>query len=342
MTTYEEKKEPNLISKAMISSNRYISQRELNYKEKLKGILNEYKNCLIISKENVSSSQFGTLRKELGGRARFLMGRNYVIRQTIRQYIDETNRNELEQLLPYIRGQCGLVFTNETNIASLRRDIESNKQQSTAKRNQIAPEDVFIPQGTTGLDPTQCSGFAPLGICTRIMRGLIYIEEKVHLIKKADRITASEAAMLTKLRIKPFTFGVKVLYIFQDGILFDAKLMDWADDNLQMSFCNAIQQIAGLTTELNHYIDINVLFSILNAYKNVLALGLNFDGYSWQGLDAMRHIIQSCENKSSEKLLAEIEEEKTSSSSSKPYVGLFGDESSDEEDHSLQGIVDID
>ena len=50
-----------------------IPQRKLDYGTKLKGLLDEYDTCLIVTITNVGSKQIAEMRKDFRGRARFYL-----------------------------------------------------------------------------------------------------------------------------------------------------------------------------------------------------------------------------------------------------------------------------
>jgi large subunit ribosomal protein LP0 len=66
-----------------------------------------------------------------------------------------------------LSGKVGLIFT-DTPVFELKPIIESNKVETAAKVGGIAPLDVFIPPGPTGMDPSQISFFHALSISTKI------------------------------------------------------------------------------------------------------------------------------------------------------------------------------
>eukprot|EP01084_Bolivina_argentea_P034875 64598_1 len=301
------------------------ADREMKYREKLKTILEEYETCFVITKENVSSSQFGQLRKELSDRARFLFGRNILIRDTIRDYVQQTNNNQWMLLLPHIRGQCGLVFTNEANIKELRNKIESNTRDCFVKYGQKSPKDIWILPGSTGLEPTQTSSFQESNIPTRIRRGQIDITDKIKLVSKGDTIKKCQSQILLKLNMKPITYKPTVQYVLQNRELFDAKVFDITAERIQNSFASAIQQTTSLCISLNYPTLLNVPYSMYNAYATIVALSLNFNTYTWDGLDEIRErIIPSvkCAHTMA------VKEEESEASSSMSAAGLFGDDSS--------------
>nr|GEX68219.1 pleiotropic drug resistance protein 2-like [Tanacetum cinerariifolium] len=67
----------------------------------------------------------------------------------------------------------------------------------------IAPVDVVVPPGNTGLDPSQTSLFQVLNIPIKINKGTVEIATPVDLIKKGERVGSSETALLAKLGIRP-------------------------------------------------------------------------------------------------------------------------------------------
>lgn len=190
-----------------------VPQRKIDYGVKLKSLLSEYDTCLIVTITNVGSKQIAEMRKDFRGRARFLFGKNTLIRKVIRDYVKETGNAKLMNLMEAVQGNCGFVFTKES-CAALRKEIQDRKKQCAAKAGTIAPVDVFVPPGPTGMEPTQTGFFQAMNIPTRINRGQIDIEEEVHIIEKGTKVGASEASLLIKLGIKPFYYGIQVMFYY--------------------------------------------------------------------------------------------------------------------------------
>lgn len=182
---------------------RIVPQRKIDYAKKLRTLLEEYSTCLIVTVDNFGSRNIAEMRKNFRGRARFLFGKNTLIRKVIRDYMKETNNKGLNNLLDCVKGNCGFCFT-KGNVGDLRREILNRKVQCPAKAGAIAPCDVSVPPGPTGMEPTQTTFFQSMNIATRINRGQIDIVDEVHLIREGQKVGASEASLLMKLNIKPF------------------------------------------------------------------------------------------------------------------------------------------
>merc|ERR1719258_156344 len=109
--------------------------------------------------------------------------------------------NDIE---PLVSGNVGFVFTND-DLGPIRDLILANRVPAPAKPGTIAPTSVTVPSGPTGCDPGQTSFFQVLQIPTKIVKGQIEITTPMNLIKKGDKVGASEAALLLKLSIRPFS-----------------------------------------------------------------------------------------------------------------------------------------
>jgi len=84
--------------------------RKKRYKAKFERALQEYKNVLVVTVDNVGSLQLQKIRIALRGVAEIVMGKNTLMRMIMREQL--VSNPKLESLLPCIRGNMGLIFTN--------------------------------------------------------------------------------------------------------------------------------------------------------------------------------------------------------------------------------------
>lgn len=244
------------------------------YFDKLNGLLAEHKSILLCNVDNVGSNQMHQIRQSLRGEATILMGKNTMIRKAVRQLANEDAG--LEKLLPLLRGNVGLVFTNG-DLASVREKITSNRVQAPAKAGALAPCDVFVPAGNTGMEPGKTSFFQALGVPTKIARGTIEITNDVHLIKKDTKVGSSEAVLLNMLNISPFTYGLTVTTVYDNGVVFDPSILDITEEVLMERLLGGIQQIACLSLALKFPTIASVPHLLINGYKDLVAVSLASD-----------------------------------------------------------------
>jgi len=198
------------------------------------------------------------------------MGKNTICRKAIREH-QESNPS-LEALLPFVRGNIGFVFTND-DLNAVRKIILENKVPAAAKQGSLAPIDVFVPPGPTGLDPGQTAFFQALNISTKIARGSIEIINQVHLIKAGEKVTASHVALLSKLNINPFFYGIKVAHVFEGGSVYSADVLDLTKEDLFAKFFSGVRKIAALSLSIGYPTVASAPHILGGAFRKLLYIG---------------------------------------------------------------------
>jgi len=247
------------------------SARKQLYFSKLVQLLNEYSKIFIVGADNVGSNQMQKIRKSLRGKGVVLMGKNTMIRKAIRGHLQ--NNPNLETLLPFVRGNIGFVFSKD-DLSAVKKVISENKVAAPAKAGAIAPCDVVVPAGNTGLEPTQTSFFQALNIGTKINKGQIEISNNVNLIKTGDRVGASEAGLLAKLNIKPFAYGLAIKNVWDNGAVYGPEVLELTDEAIVAKFNNGVKNIAALGLAIGYPTVASLPHSVIRGYKNVLAISL--------------------------------------------------------------------
>jgi large subunit ribosomal protein LP0 len=258
--------------------------KKQEYFEKLKSYLEEFNSIFIVNVDNVGSNQMHEIRKALRGDAKILMGKNTMVRRAIR--ILQTENPDYEKLMPSVRGNVGFVFTN-SDLKTIRDKVLTNRVKAPAKAGAMAPIDVFIPAGNTGMEPGKTSFFQALGVPTKIARGTIEIINEVHLIKKDVRVGASEAALLNMLNISPFTYGLTVVQVYDQGTVFHPSVLDIEEDALIGHFVAGIKNIAAISLQIGYPTVASVPHSIINSYKNLLAVSVATE-YTFPGSEKIK------------------------------------------------------
>jgi len=261
--------------------------RKTAYWKKLNAALDEYKNLLIIGVDFVGSNQMQQVRKVLRGQGVVLMGKNTIIRKVLRERAEQNPA--LETLLPYVVGNIGFVFTNG-DLNALRQRVIQNKVPASAKTGVIAPIDVVIPPGPTGLDPGQTSFFQTLNIGTKIVKGSIEMTTSSKVCTKGERISASAVALLAKLAIRPFQYGITVDYVHENGSTYSVKVLDMTEDDLVAMFTNSVAHLAAVSFALGYINEATLPHSLGNAFKLVCSVALATD-YHFDELKAVKEMI---------------------------------------------------
>ncbi|KAL7986754.1 hypothetical protein Chor_013037 [Crotalus horridus] len=221
-----------------------------NYFLKIIQLLDDYPKCFIVGADNVGSKQMQQIRMSLRGKAVVLMGKNTMMRACWND--DKITLAVFFRLLPHIRGNV----------------------PAAARAGAIAPCDVIVPAQNTGLGPEKTSFFQALGITTKISRGTIEILSDVQLIKTGDKVGASEATLLNMLNISPFSFGLIIQQVFDNGSIYNPEVLDITEETLHKRFLEGVRNVASVCLQIGYPTVASIPHSIINGYKRVLAVAV--------------------------------------------------------------------
>jgi len=247
---------------------------KVKYFTRILSLFDEYKTCLLVGVDNVGSKQMQEIRIAMRGHGEIIMGKNTMIRKAIRGHLQENPH--LERLLPYIVGNVGFVFTKE-DLGDIRKQLLENKRGAPAKAGALAPCDVKLEPQNTGMGPEKTSFFQALQIPTKISRGTIEILNDVHLIKVGEKVGASEAALLNMLGITPFSYGLVVQQVYDNGSIYSPEVLDVTADDLRARVLSGIRNVAAASLQVGYPTKASVPHSIANGFKNLLALAAATD-----------------------------------------------------------------
>ncbi|CAK7296907.1 60S acidic ribosomal protein P0 [Vulpes lagopus] len=159
----------------------------------------------------------------------------------------------------------------------MRDMLLADKVPAAARAGAIAPCEDTVPAQNTGLGPKRISFFQALGITTKISRGTTEILNDVQLIKARDKVGASEATLLNMLNIPPFSFGLIVQQVFDNGSICNPEVLDITEETLQSCFLEGVRSVASLCLQVGYPTAASVPHPILNGYKRVPALSVETD-----------------------------------------------------------------
>lgn len=78
------------------------ADKKIAYDAKLCTLLDEYSQVLIVAADNVGSTQLQNIRKGLRGDSVVLMGKNTMMKRSVRLHAEKTGNNAFLNLLPLL------------------------------------------------------------------------------------------------------------------------------------------------------------------------------------------------------------------------------------------------
>jgi len=243
--------------------------------QKFIALLEEYPRAVLVTVDNIGSNHMQKIRISLRGRAVLMLGKNTLMRKAIKDSLEA--HPEWEGLLPAIRGNVGFVFTKD-DLSGLKEKLLESRVPAQAKAGILAPQEVLIPKHVTTLEPTKTTFFAALDIATKITRGCVEILNDVLLCREGEKVGSSEAALMQMLDLRPFTYGLKLTHVLDDGFVYPAKLLSTTPADLFAAFAVGVANVAALSLGVGFPTLAALPHAVMNAYKNLVAvcLGTNY------------------------------------------------------------------
>ena len=255
-------------------------EKKSAYIQRVMVILGTYSKFFVVTTDNVGSKAMQNTRLQMRGTAEILMGKKTLLRKALGMFLEENPGHPIAAIEPFMYGSTGFVFTNG-DLGKVRDFIFANKVPAPARAGAVAPTDVTVPGGPTGCDPGQTSFFQVLQIPAKIVKGQIEITSDVGLIKAGDKVGASEAALLDKLNIRPFEYGLKISTIYDNGSTFGAEVLDIDDSVLTNLFCTAIRNVAAVSMSIGYPTTASLPHVFGNTFKDLCSIVVGLDNYSF-------------------------------------------------------------
>ena len=180
--------------------------------------IRSYASVGVVGVGGIPSRQLQDMRRGLHGQAEVRVSRNTLVERAL----DEVGEG-YEQLTDLVSGQVALIGTND-NPFGLYKELEASKTPAPINAGEVAPNDIVIPEGDTGIDPGPFVGeLQTVGAAARIMDGSIKVTEDSMVLEAGEEVSADLANVLSELGIEPKEVGLDLRGVYSEGVLFDPE-----------------------------------------------------------------------------------------------------------------------
>ncbi|MFP8958169.1 50S ribosomal protein L10 [Natrialbaceae archaeon A-CW3] len=185
----------------------------------LEALIEDYESIGVVGITGIPSKQLQDMRRGLHGTAVVRVSRNTLQTRALES-------GNLDDLVEHVDGQVGLVATN-ANPFALYKELEASKTPAPINAGEIAPNDIVIPEGDTGVDPGPFVGeLQQVGANARIDEGSIKVMEDSTVLEAGEEVSADLANVLNELEIEPKEVGLDLRAVYSEGVLFDPEDLD--------------------------------------------------------------------------------------------------------------------
>jgi len=187
----------------------------------LVSLLEGYESVGIVDITGIPSRQLQQMRRELYPETELRVSRNTLLVRAL----EEVDAG-FDQLADDVSGQVGLIGT-DGNPFSLYGELEASKTPAPINAGEVAPNDIVIPEGDTGVDPGPFVGeLQTVGAAAQIMDGSIHVTEDSTVLEAGGEVSDDLANVLGELGIEPKEVGLDLRSVVSEGVLFEPEDLD--------------------------------------------------------------------------------------------------------------------
>lgn len=256
----------------MLVTGRRIPPRKVKIVKELTDLIKKHKVVAVASLYGLRSNQLQELRRILRGKALIKVAKNTLMRRAIDAC--EDIKLGISKLAPYLKGQNTFIFLNDDPF-SLILTLNKHKIMADAKPGDIAPNDVVVSAGNTGLPPGPImSKFSMFKIPVKIEEGSIWITKDTVVVKKGEVINADLADLLKRLGIKPIEVKLDVKAAYFDGLILTSDDLYIDLDEYQRELAEAQMRALALSVNIAFPTKENAILLVSKAVQEARAVAV--------------------------------------------------------------------
>ncbi|WP_280537928.1 50S ribosomal protein L10 [Halopenitus sp. POP-27] len=215
--------------------------------DELVEFIDSFASVGVVGVAGIPSRQLQLMRRELHGSADLRMSRNTLVVRALEEVDDG-----VEQLVGDVSGQVALVGTND-NPFGLYKQLEASKTPAPINAGEVAPNDIVIPEGDTGVDPGPFVGeLQTVGAAARIQEGSIQVTEDSTVLEEGEVVSDDLANVLTELGIEPKEVGLDLKSVYSEGVLFEPEELAIDVEEYQADIESAAAAARNLSVNANY------------------------------------------------------------------------------------------
>lgn len=206
----------------------------------LTALIERYESIGVVNIAGIPSKQLQEMRRDLHGSAELRVSRNTLLTRALeaseaersssgsRAEPDDNQTQSgddegFEELTSLVSGQVGLIGTDD-NPFGLYKGLEASKTPAPINPGEVAPNDIVIPEGDTGIDPGPFVGeLQQVGANARIDSGSIQVLEDSTVLEAGEEVSAQLANVLNELGIEPKEVGLDLQGVYSEGVFFEPE-----------------------------------------------------------------------------------------------------------------------
>jgi large subunit ribosomal protein L10 len=206
-----------MASKTSSAKKSKVSVEKQESVKHLQFLFEKYPIFAIADLKGLKASQLQILKKKFKDEIEIHIAKNTLTKIAISNLSGKYQ--DPESIKKYLEGPNAFIFSKK-NPFYMYLMFEKNKVASAVSPGDMAPNDLTVTAGNTGMQPGPIlSKFGAAKIQTKMQDGTVWIAKDTVVAKKGDAISADLADLLGKLGLKPILVGIKLKMGYDGGVI---------------------------------------------------------------------------------------------------------------------------
>ncbi|WP_435349651.1 50S ribosomal protein L10 [Haloarchaeobius sp. HRN-SO-5] len=238
--------------------------------DELVEMIESFESVGIVNVQGIPSRQLQAMRADLYPETKLRMSRNTLLKRAL----DDVDEG-IEVLSEHVSGQVGFITTDDNPFA-LFKVLEASKTPAPISAGEVAPNDIVIPEGDTGVDPGPFVGeLQQVGAAARIQDGSIHVTEDSKVLSAGEEVSDALANVLGELGIEPKEVGLDLRAVYSEGVVFDPEDLDIDVDAYRSDVATAAARGRNLSVNAVYPTTQTLPTLVAKATGEAKSLGLN-------------------------------------------------------------------
>lgn len=184
--------------------------------------IEEYPVVGLLDMHSLPSKQLQEIKGEIVEFADIKMSRKTLMDIAV----ENSDRENIDALDTDEATQPAFIFSTKDPF-QLYSLIQDNQTSAAADGGEIAPNDIEIPEGDTGIGPGPMLGkLQQAGAQVQVEDGSIHVQEPAVIVEEGEEITEDDAEILNQVGIEPLQIGLDLVVAYSEGEIFQADALD--------------------------------------------------------------------------------------------------------------------
>jgi len=205
----------------------------------------------VVGIRGVPAAALQSMRRELRRRDHpITVAPNSAIRHAIEKASGE--RPAFRPLLEQVQDPTA-ILSAEGNPFSLYQEFLRTRSPTPARGGEVAPNDIFVPAGTTSFKPGPIVGeLQHAGFPAAIEKGKVVLKKDTTIVRAGGTISREVAGLLTRLEIFPLEVGLTLRAVVDGTTFYPPEVLSVDLDARRAELAQAAARAVGLAVEIGY------------------------------------------------------------------------------------------